>query len=217
MSSRSPGNRSRQSSSYRTLRYRYDDSANSAVHGILSLLQHEGAVLRDLERQVLGLGWRLFKLGQRAQEDMEIRRIARNYISNLNRDLDETVHLTVLDGGEVLCVDCVESTKRLRTYPVIGVRAPLYCTAVGKALMVYMPVRRVDKPGHQVMATADESTADMRVRSGPEKRYQVGLLMKKQIILSLILIAALSTGALFAAGDRASPAMTGIPVSVSTA
>ena len=136
----------------------------STVHDILSTLQHEGAVLRDPERQVFGLRWRLFELGQRAQEDMEIRRIARNYISNLNRDLDETVHLTVLDGGEVLYVDCVESSKRLRIYPVIGVRAPLYCTTVGKALMAYMPVRRVDELGHQVMAPADESTADMRVR-----------------------------------------------------
>ena len=41
--------------------------------------------------------------------------------------------------------------------------------------------------------------------------------MKKQIILSPILIAALSTGTLFAAGNRASPAMTSIPLSVSTA
>lgn len=121
------------------------DLPKSTVHDLLSTLQHEGAVLRDSERQVFALGWRLFELGQRVQEGMEIRRIARNYISKLSRDLDETVHLTVLDGGEVLYVDCVESTKRLRTYPVIGVRAPLYCTAVGKAIMAHMPAEQVDR------------------------------------------------------------------------
>jgi IclR family transcriptional regulator, KDG regulon repressor len=121
------------------------DLPKSTVHDLLSTLQHEGAVLRDSERQVFVLGWRLFELGQRAQEGMEIRRLARNYISNLSRDLDETVHLTVLDGGEVLYVDCVESTKRLRTYPVIGVRAPLYCTAVGKAIMAHMTEEQVER------------------------------------------------------------------------
>lgn len=117
----------------------------STVHDILSTLQHEGAVLRDTDRQVFGLGWRLFELGQRAQEDMELRRIARSYLLALHRSLDETLHLTVLDGGEVLYVDCVESTQRLRTYSVIGVRAPLHCTAVGKAIMAHMEPARINR------------------------------------------------------------------------
>jgi DNA-binding IclR family transcriptional regulator len=56
----------------------------------------------------------------------------------LNAELDETVHLTVLEGNEVLYVDCLESSKRLRTYSVIGVRAPLYCTSVGKAILAFL-------------------------------------------------------------------------------
>ena len=48
------------------------------------------------------------------------------------------MHLTVLDGDAALYVDCYESSKRLRTYSVIGIRGPLYCTAVGKAILAFL-------------------------------------------------------------------------------
>jgi DNA-binding IclR family transcriptional regulator len=44
-----------------------------------------------------------------------------------------------LEGNEVLYVECLESSKRLRTYSVLGVRAPLYCTSVGKAILAFLP------------------------------------------------------------------------------
>jgi DNA-binding IclR family transcriptional regulator len=84
------------------------------------------------------LGIRLLELGQEAQENFELRRVASPFLQQLNRVLDETVHLTILDGDVVLYVDCYESTKRLRTYSVIGVRGPLYCTAVGKAVLAFL-------------------------------------------------------------------------------
>ncbi|MEI6386148.1 MAG: IclR family transcriptional regulator, partial [Spirochaetota bacterium] len=68
------------------------------------------------------------------------------FLQGLNQEFDETVHLTLLDLDEVLYVDCIESRRRLRTYSVIGVRAPLYCTSVGKAIMAWLPepeIRRI--------------------------------------------------------------------------
>ena len=73
-----------------------------------------------------------------AQAELEIRRIAAPCMKQLHIELDETVHLTVLEGNEVLYVDCLESSKRLRTYSVIGVKAPLYCTSVGKAILAFL-------------------------------------------------------------------------------
>ena len=80
-----------------------------------------------------------------AQSDLEIRRVASPFLKELNSELDETVHLTVLEGNEVLYVDCLESTKRLRTYSVIGVRAPLYCTSVGKAILAFLEPKELEK------------------------------------------------------------------------
>lgn len=117
----------------------------STVHDILSTLEAQGIVVKDPELMTYGLGWHLFELGRMAQENMELRKIAKAPLERLFRILDETVHLTVLDNGEVLYVDVFESSKRLRTYSVIGVRAPLHCTAVGKAMMAYMDETTVDR------------------------------------------------------------------------
>ncbi len=109
----------------------------SSVHNILTTLESERLVERNPETGKFHLGVKLISLGHRAQESLDIARIARPVLGRLNEETDETVHLTVLDEDEVLYVDCIESTKRLRTYSVIGVRAPLYCTSVGKAILAF--------------------------------------------------------------------------------
>ena len=38
----------------------------------------------------------------------------------------------------------IESKRRLRTYSVIGVRAPLYCTSVGKAILAFRSDAEID-------------------------------------------------------------------------
>ncbi|GAB4221859.1 MAG: DNA-binding transcriptional regulator KdgR [Spirochaetales bacterium] len=110
----------------------------STAFSILETLEKEQAVAREEETGMYSLGIRLLELGQEAQQNFELRRVASPVLQQLNREIDETVHLTVLDNDVVLYVDCYESSKRLRTYSVIGVRAPLYCTAVGKALLAFL-------------------------------------------------------------------------------
>lgn len=111
------------------------DIPKSSAHSILQTLESEGFVEKNRDTNKYNLGTSLIELGYRAQNDLAICRIARPYLNGINRETDETVHLTLLDNDEVLYVDCVESKRRLRTYSVIGIRAPLYCTAVGKAIM----------------------------------------------------------------------------------
>lgn len=110
----------------------------STTHGILATLEHENLITKDQQNRY-HLGLKLFELGSMAQSDLEIRRIAAPFLKHLNAELDETVHLTVLEGAEVLYVECFESSKRLRTYSVLGVHAPLYCTSVGKAILAFLP------------------------------------------------------------------------------
>jgi DNA-binding IclR family transcriptional regulator len=109
----------------------------SSVFGILETLTSTGVLERNAETGKFHLGAKLIEWGNRAQVDLDICRIARPFLQGLNARFDETVHLTVLDRDEVLYLDCVESRRRLRTYSVIGVRAPLYCTSVGKAILAY--------------------------------------------------------------------------------
>lgn len=110
----------------------------STTFSILETLEAERIVEKDEPTGTFSLGIRLLELGQEAQKNFELRKVASPYLQQLNHALDETVHLTVLDGDEVLYVECFESSKRLRTYSVIGVRGPLHCTAVGKAILAFL-------------------------------------------------------------------------------
>jgi DNA-binding IclR family transcriptional regulator len=117
----------------------------SSVHDILTTLYNNGLVEKDCDRNHYSLGLKLFELGNMARANLELRRIATPFLRSLNEDLDETVHLTILDGWEVLYIECFESAKQLRTYSVIGVRAPLHCTAVGKAILAYFTDKQVSQ------------------------------------------------------------------------
>ncbi len=117
----------------------------STVHNILNTLHHYGILEKSNETARYHLGIKLVELGYRAQNEIDICRIAHPYLRGLNEDMDETIHLTILDQDQVLYVDCIESKKRLRTYSVIGVRAPLYCTSVGKAIMAYFDTQTIDR------------------------------------------------------------------------
>lgn len=111
----------------------------SSAHSILETLVYYKLVEKDEGTNRFHLGIKLIELGYLAQGEQGLVRIARPFLHGLNNETEETIHLTVLDNDEVLYIDCVESRLRLRTYSVIGVRAPLYCTSVGKALLAWQP------------------------------------------------------------------------------
>jgi DNA-binding IclR family transcriptional regulator len=117
----------------------------SSVHNILSTLVAERILEKDSDGPRYHLGLKLFELGDKARSNLEVRKRATPFLKILNNQLDETVHLTVLEEGEVLYIECFESTKRLRTYSVIGVRAPLHCTSVGKAILAFLPKEEIEK------------------------------------------------------------------------
>ena len=117
----------------------------SSVHSILETLGAAKMVERDEATGRFHLGVKLVELGNRARLELDICRIAAPFLQGLSIEFDETIHLTVLDNDEVLYVDCIESQRRLRTYSVIGVRAPLYCTSVGKAILAFLPADEITR------------------------------------------------------------------------
>lgn len=117
----------------------------SSVYSILETLVSEKIVEKNMQTGKYSLGVKLIELGNCAQTGLDICRIAAPFLQGLNVKFDETVHLTVLDNYEVLYIDCIESRRRLRTYSVIGVRAPLHCTSVGKAILAFLPDDEIRK------------------------------------------------------------------------
>jgi len=107
----------------------------SSAFRILASLATHGYVERD-EAGRYQLGRKLLQLGGRVQAHVSLREDARPIMEALRDSLQETVNLTVRDGNEVVYIERAISNKRMmRVEQVIGSRAPLHVTAVGKLFL----------------------------------------------------------------------------------
>lgn len=70
---------------------------------------------------------------------MEIRRICLPYLEELSNNLKLNVNLAVLDDNEVIYVARAETPYCTYGYFHIGMRRPIYCTALGKVLVCKTP------------------------------------------------------------------------------
>ncbi len=110
----------------------------SNVHNILTTLVERGFVIKDSKTDKYKLGIKFFELGSVVIKNMDLRKIAHPHIEKLSKEFNETVHLGVLDKGRVISIEREESGQSLSPRIFIGKRAPLHCTAVGKAIMAYL-------------------------------------------------------------------------------
>jgi IclR family transcriptional regulator, KDG regulon repressor len=109
----------------------------STVHRFLVNLEAGGFL--NCSGNVYHLGSACFAIGQAALAQLDIRRVSLPYLQELNRQTRETVHLTIRHGSVAVYVEKLDSTEQLRIYSRIGAAVPLYCTAVGKVMLAYMP------------------------------------------------------------------------------
>ncbi len=110
----------------------------STVHRLLGTLIHNGYVRQDLENNKYKVTLKLFELGNKKLEDMDILNVSKTYLESLMESLNEVVHLVIRDENEIVYIDKVEADNTIRMASNIGRRGPLHCTSVGKAMLAYM-------------------------------------------------------------------------------
>jgi DNA-binding IclR family transcriptional regulator len=111
----------------------------STVHRLMMVLEQHRLVVKNPETGRYRLGLKLFELGSKAIEGLDLRGRARPYLDRLQEKFGETVFFCILDEGQVFYVEKVESKASVRTACTVGSRAPAYCTAVGKAMLAELP------------------------------------------------------------------------------
>ena len=116
----------------------------STVHRFLSNLVTASFLSCDLEGHY-HLGIACFAIGQAAAGQLDIRRLSLPYLRELNQQTRETIHLTVRHGLSAVYVEKLDSPEPLRIHSRIGASVPLYCSAVGKVMLAYMPQEERDR------------------------------------------------------------------------
>lgn len=111
------------------------DFPHSTVHRILSTLIQIGYVEQDPVTGHYRLGLKVLLLSSVILQNLDLRRIARDYLDGLMRETGETANLVVLDRDEVVYIEKVETQASVRVFSLIGKRAPVHVTGAGKVLL----------------------------------------------------------------------------------
>lgn len=107
----------------------------------LAHLETEQYLSRDA-RGGYSIGRRLLRFAAGRNAQAHLREVARQSLWQVWRATQETVNLAVVEGYEVVYVDCLESPHDLRLVTNIGMRAEFYRTALGKAFVAFLPPAR---------------------------------------------------------------------------
>lgn len=115
----------------------------STVHRLLFTLMVKSYVEQNESTNKYRLTLKLFELGSRKIEKMNIVTIARPILKELMEKTNEVIHLVVREGTEIVYIVKVESQNPIRMYSKIGKRSQVYCTAVGRSMLAYMTDKEV--------------------------------------------------------------------------
>ena len=108
----------------------------STAHRILNALAHY-RVIDKVQTGGYRLGTRLLELGNITKTRIDIRKEALPFMQELHQQLQETVNLSIRQGDEMVYVERVAvEHSAIRVTHLIGAKAPLHVTAVGKIFLI---------------------------------------------------------------------------------
>ncbi|TQS70605.1 IclR family transcriptional regulator [Ornithinibacillus gellani] len=88
------------------------------------------------------LGLKLLELGHMVSNQLEVREVALPYMRQLGKEINEAIHLVIINHDEAIYIEKVESTKAVRLFTRIGKSSPLHIGSGPKLLLAYLPLER---------------------------------------------------------------------------
>lgn len=112
----------------------------STAHRLLNAMVPAGFVsYADNERQY-SLGLRVFELSHRVSLAQTLGAVALPIMRRLTEVSGEQTILSVRQDHELVYLEKVEGHHQLQNNAPVGGRGPLYCSAMGKALLAWLPI-----------------------------------------------------------------------------
>jgi len=136
------------------------DLPRSNMHRTLRTLVEAGLVGQE-ESGAYACSLKLFELGSAVPARSDVAGLADPIMLALADATRETVHLSALEGGDVIYLHKIDSTHPVRAYTSVGGRAPAYCVATGKALLAFQPDTYLDRYDGALQRYTEKTLADL--------------------------------------------------------
>ncbi len=108
----------------------------STAHRLLMTLLHRGFIERNEQTGIYQIGIKMVEISSIRLNHIELKTEAVPYLHQLANKLNQSVQLAILDDNEAVFIEKVEKYQSFHMYCQIGKRIPLYCSGVGKALLL---------------------------------------------------------------------------------
>src|SRR5215472_1657901 len=109
----------------------------SSLHRILAALKHRRFVSQPEPGGPYFLGTELLATAFRFHDALDLRALVHPLLARISAELNETTHMAVLDGAEIVYQDKIDASHSIKLSSVIGGRNPAHATGVGKALLAW--------------------------------------------------------------------------------
>jgi len=87
------------------------DLNKSTVHGIITTLKYHGFISQDEETQKYKLGIRFIEFGDLVTNSLNIRNATLSVIDEVCGKIEETIHVAILDGLDIVWIEKKECNK----------------------------------------------------------------------------------------------------------
>ena len=155
--------------------------AKSTVYRLATTLVAEGMLEQNRDNEKYRLGIALFGLGALVRQRMNVSTEARPYLFDLRDATNETVHLALLDGADILYVYDLESNQAIRMRANLGQRKPALATAEGRAMLAFLPETLEEMIGRGFEPGVPKSVTDPdRLRAALEEVRQQRLCPRRR-------------------------------------
>ncbi len=112
----------------------------ATTYRLAVVLTRLGYMEQERETRRFRLGLRILDLGFGYLASLDVRRQALPEMRLLRQDSDGTISLSVLDGTDIVYVERLPPKRLQASAPVgIGARLSVHCTAMGKAILAFLP------------------------------------------------------------------------------
>lgn len=115
--------------------------AKSTVHRYLATLQQLEYVVKEGDDYTLGL--RFVDLGQSARYRKQLYELAKAVVTDIATETEERAVFLVEEHGQAVYVHRASGKHAVRDDPGPGERIPIHSTAGGKAILAFLPSKRV--------------------------------------------------------------------------
>lgn len=107
----------------------------STVFRLINALVQRGYLEKDQNTGLYKIGLKFVEISSLHLQQIELKTEAAPFMRHLTEVTGQVTHLAILDETEVVYIEKIEVIQSLRMYSQIGKRLPVYCSALGKAIL----------------------------------------------------------------------------------